>query len=161
MSVGTKRFCRLEKKMSVGKKNVGWKKNLLVGKRIVSWRISPAIPGNGQAFPGMQDQKTAQAEKKRPQALGGRGGGNCRLGKKNCRLINCFVGWKNLCRLETQLVGWTKKIDGWNKFFGLLAQGSPWHLEKFRARNRKTQFSEKRPKREKQNPLQLGPNTQS
>ena len=49
-------FCRLGKKMSVGKK--------LSLEKEIGWRISPAIPGNVRTFPGMQDRKTAEAEKK-------------------------------------------------------------------------------------------------
>ena len=46
------------------KKNVGWKKK-------VGWKISPAIPGNVRTFPGMQDQKTAEAEKNALRPIGG------------------------------------------------------------------------------------------
>ena len=67
-----KKNCRL------GKKTVGWKK--IVGwEKSVGWRICPAIPGNVWAFPGMQDRKTADAEKKPLGPIGG--------GKK-------FVIWK-------------------------------------------------------------------
>ena len=67
-----------------GGKNVRWKKKLSVGKKNVGWRISPAIPGNVRTFPGMQDRKTAEAEK---NPLGPRG-------KK------MSVGTKTICRLE-------------------------------------------------------------
>ena len=68
--------------MSVGKKS-------LVGKKI-GWKI----PGNVRTLPGMQDRKTAEAEK---TPLGPRG-------EKNN-----FVGW------EFFFVGWGKKVFGGKK----------------------------------------------
>ena len=71
-SFGKKKvFCRLEKKMLVGKQNVGW-------------RISPA------KFPVMQDRKTAEAGK---NPLGPRGR------KRKFDIFFLSVGEKK-CRLE-------------------------------------------------------------
>ena len=43
--------------MLVGKKILGWKKN-------VGRKISPAIPKNVQTFPGLQDQRRKTRKKK-------------------------------------------------------------------------------------------------
>ena len=62
MSVGKKNL--VWNFLSVGEKNVGWKKHFVGWKKNVRWKISPAIPGNVRTFPGMRDRKTAEAETK-------------------------------------------------------------------------------------------------
>ena len=97
-------FCRLEKQ------NVGWKKNLPVGKKNVGWRSSPAKTDMSGVpeFPVMPDRKTAEAGKKHPRAYkaGGKRKKNCQLEKKK------FVGWKNKMLVGKNLSVETKKSVG-------------------------------------------------
>ena len=61
MSVGKKKL--VWNFLSVGEKNVGWKKHFVGWKKNVRWKISPAVPGNVRTLPGMQDRKTSEAGK--------------------------------------------------------------------------------------------------
>ena len=75
-----------------GKTNVRCKKNFVGWKKNVGWKISPAIPGNIRTFPGMQDQKMAEAEK---NPLGPRG----KKLELSAGIFFIFVGWE-------KIVGW-------------------------------------------------------
>ena len=74
------------------------------------------------------------------------------VGKKKLMSVRIFLSVKIFSLVGEKSLSFGKKIVGWNKLFGLLAEGSPWHLEKFRAKNRKTQCPTRDQKERKKPP---------
>ena len=111
--------------MSVGIFFVSWGEKISVGKKFGRKFVGlkkkcPAIPRNVRTFPGMQDGKTAEAEKK---PLGPRGEKKRPLQKKKLSVGILFgrLGKKMSVGKKSSFVSWSKNFDNWNNRFGRLA----------------------------------------